>query len=105
MCEKVMKMSKDLYRVGCECNDPECDIGLFVDSDGLYVMCKAKASSQHHSRLKAFWWRIKTAVIILFSGYIMEEHELLIRNTKHIDGIITALLKLKSQIEEERSKA
>lgn len=59
-------------RVSCNCGDPDHDLAFFIEDDeyGVYSLHLDKRihAYSHHTWLKQAWWRIKTALEVLFTG-------------------------------------
>lgn len=108
----VMKMSEwesapaITYRLGCDCGSPECDIRLSVEVDHDYLTLlfykKLISANYSDSKFKNFRWRIKSALKILFLGWIEAEECLMLRGEEHINSFIQALEEGKAFIRENQ---
>ena len=82
---KLMKLNDNYYRIGCNCMDKNCDLDIFIDKmedTSLWEMsisgtfwCNENYIAPWYERI---WWRIKTALEILFTGKIKIDNDVII---------------------------
>ena len=105
--KNVMQRKSYYYTFGCSCGDPDCDIHFFVDNDGLSIFSKVTCQSDvgfsdRFRWFKEFKWRVKTALNVLFKGYIESSSHLLIEDKETIESFKQALDSLKNQLSLNR---
>lgn len=97
--ERLENDSKNaVYKTTCACHDDEHNITFWIDKDedfgmslymnmiGPYPYCWN--GSTWYQRL---WYRIKGALQILFTGYIVYQGDFMFRDRQHIIDFISAL--------------
>jgi hypothetical protein len=108
--EKVMVMGKwedsVMLKLGCDCGHENCD--MTVDMTGRALkddppemrfieinFYKTMYSTDWYSGRETFfargWWRIKTALKMIFLGKIEMESTLMIQDQKHIESFVNAI--------------
>jgi len=96
-----------IYRLGCSCGNPECDLVLEIDCDPklhqvrLHIFGNTAASIywNYPKWYQRLWRRFKYAFHILFYGEVELHSEMLINGKEHIDSIIEVLEEAKQSIE------
>lgn len=104
MVEKgVMKVSEFknsvMYRVMCDCIEPNCDMVLDFDFDEelgiifLNLYKKLHWSSYYFERrwYERLWTRIKKACLVLFKGWIEVDESLVLKDLDHIENFKKAI--------------
>ena len=96
---RAMKMSegKDYLRYifPCDCQDPECSLVLDFELNEkdkdvfitFYSNLNWSSYWQAETWYERFWVRIKTAIKLLFTGYIEVQDSLIITNKEHIKAL------------------
>ena len=85
------------YKVICECGECSLDLELEYDSElemlilYFYKEISARDYDKSFNIFKRLFWRIKTALKVLFKGSIYMDGDLLIRSEQHINDFIAAL--------------
>jgi hypothetical protein len=102
---RTMKVSEHprrmVYRTSCDCGSIDCDatIELEADTDAnmLHLIIWKTLTIADFNYIysdtffRPLFWRIKTALKILFKGYASAEGELVFRGPEHIKPLISAL--------------
>ena len=97
-----------MYRVACECTDQEHDITLDLEYDSDVNMiflnmyknlrwCSYKGCDQNF--FSEIWCRIKTALKMIFTGYIEVNCDFILREDQ-INGFMEALEEGKRKLEK-----
>lgn len=86
----------ECFRLACSCGSQEHDIDVWIENDnGLITLTfYANVTAKYFcsdSWYKALWWRIKTAVRILFVGSLEMQHDFYFKDKEHINGFLSAL--------------
>jgi ribosome-binding factor A len=93
------------YKIMCDCSDDDCTTTLIVscDEDLMNITFYKKFyffyKSMHPDKIldiiidkyKSIKWRIKSAIKILFVGYIELETDIVFSNVDHIDNLIESV--------------
>ena len=93
----VMEISKGVYRVGCSCGSPDCDLILIVDKESINVYSELSWSDYTYKenavleKICSVWNRIKTSIKILFTGRFALSSELVIIDEEHAKNIAEVL--------------
>lgn len=95
---KIMKVSNSFYRYACSCGSPECDMWLDFEADEYGIIslsfCKTLSTADYYGNrfwLTRMWKRIKLTIIMLFTGKLSIEGELVIQDEAHIQSLIDGL--------------
>ena len=89
-----------IYRVMCDCGEGEHDVSVSIEYDKDINMlqlafykricwCSRFGVTKWYEKI---WKKLSCSLKMLFTGYIELEEELLIRDKKHIDNFISALI-------------
>jgi len=95
----VMEISKGLYRVGCSCGNPNCDLMLIVDKESINVYSELSWSDYTYKenvvleKIYSVWDRIRTSIRILFTGKFALSSELVIIDNEHAKNIAEILMR------------
>jgi len=92
-----------MYRVACNCNDPEHDATIDMEFDkkiGMVFLqfykdveyCHYDIDSPASEQLRNIWRTVKAAFRLVFTGYLKTNSEFILQDLDHIDSFI-ALLK------------
>lgn len=104
------------YRVACDCGSKDCDLSLELEYDKELAMVFLNMYKDLHwsshwvDRDEPGWWwkskwlRLKTALRILFIGYIKVEECLIIGGDGHIEAFIGALQEGQRKLEVSYGK-
>jgi len=98
------------YKVICECGNCDMDLELEYDPEinfiELYFFKDISALDYDYSWniFKRIYWRIKTALKILFKGRIYMDGSLTIRSEQHINDFIFALQEGQKKLKENIKK-
>jgi hypothetical protein len=85
------------YKVICDCGDCYLDLELEYDPEcdlielNLFKEISARDYDSSFNIFKRFYWRIKTALKVLFKGVIYMDGSLIIQSEQHINDFIFAL--------------
>lgn len=102
-----------MYRVGCDClsTDHEATLSLEYNHDLSCVTMTLYKNVAFISylydekkiidKLRMFWYRLKNAIKLLFTGYLEMEGDLIFDGPDHIDSLIQALKEGKEFILKE----
>jgi hypothetical protein len=101
-----------MYRIACDCNDPEHDMTIdFEWDEGILELFFYKTIYWKHYYASYPWYdklwkRISASFKLLLGGYIEMQGDFLIMKEEHIDSFIEALEegkgKIKSWTEENQ---
>ena len=78
-----------MYRVACRCGDPECGMTMeFHWEDGIFqIHFYTKMyypNWKGESKKEKLWTRIKSALRILFTGYMTVENDMTLIEEEHL---------------------
>ena len=108
-----------MYRVACDCKDPEHDITIEMEFDKKFGMiflqlhkdveyCHYDFSDPAFEKLRNIWRTVKAAFRLVFTGYLKTNTEFLLKDLDHIDSFIAALMRGRTlcaeQLEEFKKK-
>jgi len=93
-----------MYRVACDCKDPEHDATIEMEFDKKFGMvflyfhkdveyCHYDISAPASEKLRNIWRTIKAAFRLVSTGYLKTSTEFLIQDLDHIDSFIAALMR------------
>jgi len=99
----VMKLNNTLYRIGCDCGDPSCDLIVSIERDNdINTINISGTIHSYNPRTDSIWkeikWRLKAVKDIISNGRIEADAEIVVQRKSHIEGIIEVLNKLKDQL-------
>lgn len=103
---QILSSEKNIiYRMSCDCMDPECDLILELEKDddgfiflNLYKNLEWASYYNDDVWYKRLWRRIRCAFKVLFTGYIRVEETFVMREPQ-IDGFIKALKEGKEHLD------
>ncbi len=93
----VMEVSEGVYRVGCSCGSPNCDLMLIVDKESINVYSELSWNDYTYKeniileKICRVWNRIRTSIKILFIGKFALSSELVIIDDEHAKNIAEIL--------------
>jgi hypothetical protein len=93
-----------MYRVACDCKDPEHDVTIEMEFDkrlGMIFLqlhkdveyCHYDIDASASEKLRNYWRTIKAAFRLVFTGYLKTSTEFLLQDPDHIDSFIAALMR------------
>lgn len=104
-----------MYRVACDCKDPEHDIMIDMEFDKKFGMvflqfykdveyCHYDIDEPMSEKLRNIWRTIKAAFRLVFTGYLKTSSEFILQDLDHIDSFIAALKRGRTLCAEQQEE-